>query len=76
MTGKQPPKKPETAVPADPSLEDTRQTEMLMAGLSLDDTAHRKKLQDEKEKREKPRTLDDMRRLSEHIKSVPVYKGK
>lgn len=51
----------------------TRQVEMLMQGYAMADKPDGIRPQREKPKR---RILDDMRRLSEHIKGVPVYQRK
>lgn len=56
-------------------LDDDRDPEMLATGLSLADTANLKKQTIDKPS--KRRTLDDMRRLSEHIKKkARVYRRK
>ncbi len=53
----------------------TRQVEMLMLGISMADTL-RAQPQESEAAASKRRTLDDMRRLSQHIKKVPVYTRK
>lgn len=63
--------KSEVNEPAD-DAELTRQVEMLMQGFAVDEMPGGRRTQPEP----KRRTLDDMRRLSEHIKSVPIYQRK
>lgn len=60
--------------PADNPEELTRQLEMLMQGLTLSDAPLPQPAEAQPDV--KRRTLDDMRRLSEHIKKVPVYSRK
>lgn len=62
--------KPKAYLPADDS-ELTRQVEMLMQGYAVDEMSGVLRPEPVEQRR---RTLDDMRRLSEHIKNVPVYR--
>lgn len=66
--------KPKGYHPEDDSLL-TRQVEMLMQGYSMEGAPGTVSPAGESPKA-KRRTLDDMRRLSEHIKNVPIYTKK
>lgn len=59
--------------PTDDTADLTRQVEMLAQGIAMNDVSQNETAQETKPKR---RTLDDMRRLSQHIKGVPIYKRK
>jgi hypothetical protein len=61
--------------PPPPDSDATRQVEMLLLGISLADTL-RSQPKEPEAAAPKARTLDDMRRLSRHIKKVPVYTPK
>lgn len=56
--------------PTDDSGALTRQVEILAQGISISEGPQKEGPEEAKLKR---RTLDDVRRLSEHLKAVPVY---